>query len=88
MKQIKKRIQPMNLQERLFLYLNRYERNRRKEVKDYADRKSNLYNHVMKQQRSDTIYTLICTILFSLVLFGFMVIGFLLSAHLLVKIVL
>lgn len=78
----------MNLKEKLFFYLNVYERNRRKEVKDYADRKKNLYNHVLKQQRSENIYILICTILFSLVLFGFMVIGFLLSAHLLVKIVL
>lgn len=88
MKQIKKRIQPMNLKEKLFFYLNVYERNRRKEVKDYANRKKNLYNHVLKQERSENIYILICTILFSLVLFGFMVIGFLLSAHLLVKIVL
>lgn len=87
MKQIKKRIQPMNLTEKLFFYLNVYERNRRKEVKDYANRKKNLYDHVLRQQRSENIYILICTILFSSALFGLCIVGFLAVAKLLTIII-
>lgn len=88
MKQIKKGINPMNITEKLKLYLRLYEKKRRGEVKDYADRKKNLYNHIIKQQRSENLYILICTVIYSLILFSFCVIAFLLACNLAVKILL
>ena len=88
MKKVLPKLKRMTLKEKLFFYLNRFEQKRRGEVKDFANRQDNLLNHVMKQQRSDNLYILICTALFSIVLFAIVIIGFLLSANLIVKIIL
>lgn len=85
MKLIKKGINPMNITEKLLFYLNRFEQKRRKDVKDFADRKSNLYNHVKKDMMSDNLYILICTVIYSLILFSFCVVSFLLAGELLMK---
>lgn len=89
-KKVLPKLQKMNITERLKYYLNKWEQKRRKEVKDYARemRKENLYNHVMKQQRSENLYILICTVIYSLILFSFCVAAFLLACNLIVKILL
>jgi len=89
MKQVKKVIKPMNISEKLNLYL-RIWRNKQKAIcpKDFAKRQDNLRNHVRKDMMSDNLYILICTALFSIVLFAIIIIGFLLSANLIVKIIL
>lgn len=88
MKQIKPKLKKMTLSEKLFFYLNRFEQKRRKEVKDYANRKENLYNHVKKDMMSENLYILICTVIYSLILFSFCVVAFLLACNLAVKILL
>jgi len=87
MKQVIKKISPMSLLEKFQLGMRFWRAKQQREHKDYARnmRKDNLLSHTMKQQRSENLYILICTILYSLVLFSFCVIAFILAGELLMK---
>lgn len=88
MKKVIKKISPMNIYEKFKMNMRLWRIKQQREVKDFASRKENLYNHVKKDMMSENLYILICTALFSLALFGMGIIAFLLACNLIVKIIL
>jgi len=86
MKEIKKVIKPMNISEKLNLYLRLWRKRQQAFCqKDYAKRKDNLRNHIKKDLISENLYILICTMLYALIVLGFCIIMFIWGMELITK---